>query len=127
MNDWIKRGRNSALLSFVLLALVGGWAIHASAESATDQLYKEQLAACERGNLLIRESNHRINAHRTDTSVLRGFLLDAAQARQAAYEANHETTDLKASRAYLAGAQRLEAVKFDPLPPVNCNKVIKKP
>lgn len=125
--EWLNRGRNSALVSFILLALIGGWAIKSSADSSAERLYQTQIEACEGSNDNRRESNQRVGQHRTDTSVLRDFLLSAATARSAAYERDGEAADLVAAKAYEQGAERLRAVNFNQLPLVNCQKAIKKP
>ena len=125
--SWLDKGRRSVLLSFIMLAIVGGWAIRSSAESNADKLYGAVVGSCERANDLRIESNDRIAAHRLDTLVLRSFLLDAAGAREAAFARDGNPSDKLAAEAYRDLANSLKRVRFTPLPRVECIKVIEKP
>ena len=127
MNSWLQKGRNSVLVSFIILALVGGWAIKSSADNGTRKLYESQIAACERGNLLRKETNDRVHDQLESTQVLQSFLDSAATAREAAFQANGQPEDKKAAEAYLRLSGRLESVQFDTVPIINCKEAIKKP
>lgn len=118
----------ASLLAFFVVALAGGWAIHASSEQSSDTLYRNSLASCERGNSLREESNLRVPAHRTEATVVLQFLRSARTARLASYAETHSTNDKIAAREYGRLANRLVAsVHFDPLPLIHCKDVIEAP
>lgn len=111
------------LAAFLIIAVVGGWALYSSTQGTTDTIYKGQLAACDRGNVLRAESNRRVEANNTEVDVLRTFLLTAREARRAA----GKPLDLVAASEYTILIRRLETVKFKPVDIVNCIKTIPKP
>lgn len=109
--------RLAVALVVVLLALtagatVGGLATRAFDDARLEQrlrdeqldtsrvIWRSQLDGCERA----RARTIRANA---TTAALRGFLLDAAAARRAAYRRDGFATDLRAARSYTARADRL--------------------
>lgn len=104
---WLDRGRNSVLVSFVLLALWGGYAVRSSAEDSDRRLYRSQIEACERSNDVRREVNARAEAYRRDIAALRLLLLDSTHHR--------------------AEVQRLSADGFQKVPLVACKKVVHRP
>lgn len=124
MRGWIDKGRNSVLVSFILLALVGGWAIKSSADNGTQKLYVTQIQSCERGNTLRSESNERLSSHLADRDVLREFLAAARQARLS----SGTPTDVAAAQSYGELIEILnDKVKFSKVPIIDCQKAIKKP
>jgi hypothetical protein len=124
----IEIRRNAPLIAFLILAVCGGFAIRSSAHNGLEALYRSQIQACERGNSVRAENNHRILVHQADTKVLKEFLAAAETARKAAYERNGAVEDRDAARNYASLITYLnEKVHFNQTPLVNCKKAIPKP
>lgn len=115
------------LAAFLILLVVGGYALYGVAQSGKDTLYKSQLQACERGNALREESNRRVAAHNADRDTLQEFLIAAREARRAAYARSHEASDANAAADYSRLIKQLDAVKFYPVKVVDCQTAIAKP
>lgn len=118
------RNRFASAAAFLVLAFLGGWAIHASSEQATDRLYTSQIKACERGNDLRMEFSDRVVANNAVRDTLRAFLVAARDARSAAGTA----TDLKAAREYERQIETLDKqARFVGVAQVDCFKAIQRP
>lgn len=116
------------LFAFGVLALGGGWALHNASDSAADQLYQGQLAACDRGNVLRAESNRRVESMTVVKDSLKDFLTSARTARLTAYEAEQNKFDKLAADDYTRLIQKIEdQVKFEFVPLVDCAQVVEKP
>ena len=112
------------LLAFILVCIVGAFALYQNNSHNADVLYKSQLANCQRINDIRNESNRRIEAHAADRDVLKNFLQTARSARLSA--GTHE--DRVTADQYLHLANILDKkVFFKPLQTVNCEQVIKHP
>lgn len=119
---------NRQLVAFLILALVGGWAIKGSADSSADKLYRSQIEACERGNTLRAESNRRVTSHEVDRNALVAFLNAAESARVSAYERDGNEADKVAAEDYADLAELVRnQVVFEPVSIVDCTEVIEKP
>lgn len=111
------------LAAFLVLAVVGGYALFASNEHSSGTLYKTQLQACVRGNELRAENNRRIGAHNAERAVLRNFLATAREARREA----GTPSDLRAANEYSRLLRKLDRVRFHPIPNVDCHTVVSQP
>lgn len=115
------------LVAFLIIAVVGGYALFSVAQGGKDTLYHSQIQACERGNQLRAENNRRVSAHITDTQTLQDFLIAAREARRATYDKTHEASDRDAVDEYTRLIIKLDGVKFLPVPIVDCAHTITKP
>lgn len=115
--------KNGPLVAFLILALIGGWAIRSSSQESARTLYKSQIEACERGNILRAESNRRVASHVLDAEVLGQFLTAAREARRA----GNTPTDKTAAEDYTNLLERLQRVRFEPVKIVNCAEAIPEP
>lgn len=114
---------HSPVVAFVILALVGGLAIRASAHGSADLLYRSQIAGCVRGNITRKETNRQASAQQAEAGVLQGFLIAARQARRA----SGTPIDLKAAKEYTRLILVVNKITFKPLPQINCVKIIPRP
>ncbi len=92
-----------------------------------EQTYKDQVAACERGNAIRDENNRRAVFHQKDLDALRSFLNGAKDARQAAYDRDQNKEDLKAVENYQANIKSLQGISFKQVPLVDCANQFEKP
>lgn len=119
--------RYGVMLAFLILAIVGGYAIEQSAKNSAKadarQLYEAQIQACEKRNDIRNESNKRIRDHTIERDVLEEFLADARDARRA----SGSPTDKKAASRYANLKKELEGVRFSVLPFEDCAATIQKP
>jgi len=127
LTTWLRRGRNSLLVSFILLAGASLYAVDLSAKAAQETLYESQLEACKELNILREASNARDTVRARDTAVLRDFLESAATAREAAFRRTGAELDRTAARAFRKGSKGLSAADYRTVPPINCEEVIAKP
>jgi hypothetical protein len=119
---------NFQLLAFILLVVLMFFITRSNVNNQTRDLYRSEIAACNRNNNLRRESNRRIPAHLAQRDVTRSFLVSAEIARRATYKMNHAKSELIAANQFGQQVRILDQkVKFSSLPIINCTQVIKRP
>lgn len=101
------------VVALMVLALAGGMAINASLRAADRQIRKAQVAACVRGNALRRELNERTAVFQATTRAIRVLVADAL-----AVPGGVDRPRLRAASSHLRGAT------YDPLPIVDCARVV---
>lgn len=102
------RARYGAAVAFVVLAVAGGMAIQRSTEASDAALYRSQLVACERGNVLRAQVSKHVN-------VLDSFITEAAKARRV-------TGNPRVADSYKELQSHLKSI-----PQVDCERAIPKP
>lgn len=117
------------LLAFVLLAFVGGIALHGQQMQTSNKLYQNNYKSCVRGNKVRVNQSHIVSDLRTSNQIVEQFIGDAAVARANSYAATHVATDAKAAQEYEGLQQKLilQTSKLQSFPPVNCDVQVKKP
>lgn len=121
----LDKARHSVLLSFMLLALFGGWAIRTSADSDAQKLYKGQLRLCLAGNkLILSEANKRLKFERDGAEIVSDFLAAARTARLA----SGTGPDLAAATEYQRLIRVIDTTTIGPRPQaIACTKAVEKP
>ncbi len=109
--------------AFLLLAIVGGYAIERQARSDAHKLWRSQILVCGRSNTLRVENNHRVSAHHIEIKVLQAFLQSATEARTV----SGTPKDLETADTYKKLSKTLESVTFRMLPLIDCERAYPKP
>ena len=117
---WLERHwRPAIIVALLILAVAGGYAIHATERRSLDAIHGSQLQACERGNVLRRRLQ-------VNVRVLDALLAEAARVRrvQAA-----QTDDPKVAAASQRAATVYEHLQdlTRPVATVDCEAVIPRP
>lgn len=107
------------LLAFILLALVGGWALHSQQSHMAHKLYMNAYQSCQRGNGIRANQTNIVNDLRTSNNLVAQFLTDAALAPYDA-ETAHRYMRLKTQL-------QQDTSKLRQYPPVNCIRTLQKP
>jgi hypothetical protein len=94
---------------------------------STLRLRDAQVDACDRGNVLRRESNRRVDAFVVDARNLLALARGAEVARMAAYRQSHNPFDLKAARLYARIVASQETLRFRRVALIDCEAVVPQP
>lgn len=109
--------------AFVVLALVGAFAIHRSTEGDAERLRAAMVQSCERVNLLRQESNDRIESH----TIERDVVLQIIATAQAIVRASETAGVRRQAGAIGQLSEQMRAVQFEPIEIVDCEKAIPRP